>query len=169
MDILIKLEIEDWNKYQSYIEKELSKSVKSWTDSFWFNLILWAVIGFIFMSIFRNLSEIHLPTIAVVSVFFILLFVLFIFNLLKLKKAFAPSKSGIFIGEHQFVFDEEGIKSKGQGYEGKHSWSVVQRVERTNGMIIIFLDTAYAFIFPESKLEKPDQLYNYINEQYKKI
>jgi hypothetical protein len=28
-----------------------------------------------------------------------------------------------------FVFDEEGIKSKGQGYEGKHSWSLVQRME----------------------------------------
>jgi len=169
MDILIKLEIEDWNQYQSYIEKELSKSVKSWTDSFRFNLVLWGVTGFILMSIFRNLSEIHWPTVGVVSVFYILIFILFIIKLAKLKKAFAPSETGVFFGEHQFVFDEEGIKSKGHGYEGKHSWSVVQRIERTNGMILIFLDTAYAYIFPVSKLDNPDKLYNYINEQYKKI
>lgn len=169
MHISIKLELEDWLQFQSYIEKELSKAVKSWTDSFWFNFVLWAVIAFFFMSVFQNTSEIHWPTAGVVSAFFILLFILFFFNLAKLKKAFAPSESGVFIGEHHFVFDEDGIKSKGQGYEGSHDWSIVKRIERTNGMILIFLDTAYAYVFPESKLENPELFYNYINERHEKI
>ena len=169
MDISINLDVEDWYRFQSYLERELPKTKKSWTNSIWFNLVLWAVLAFFFISIFQNTNEIHWPTAALVSGFFILLFILFLFNMAKLKKAYAPSQTGVFIGEHQFVFDEEGIKSNGQGYEGKHSWSLVQRIVRSNGMILIFLDTAYAYVFPESKLENPEQLYNYINEQYKKI
>ncbi|MCF6262972.1 MAG: YcxB family protein [Xanthomonadales bacterium] len=169
MDISIKLEVEDWYQFQSYLAKELPKAVKSWTNSFWFGLIVWAAIAILFMSVSQITSEFHWPTASIVSVFFILLFALYIFNLIKFKKACAPSEAGAFIGDHQFVFDEEGIKSQGYGYEGKHSWLLVQRIERTNGMILIFLDTAYAFVFPESKLEDPEQLYNYIIEQYKNI
>lgn len=114
MDISFILEVEDWYRFQSYLEKELSKTVKSWTSSFWFNLVLWAVLAFFLMSVFQHIGEVHWPTVGVVSAFFILMFVLFIFNLTKLKKAYAPSEAGVFIGEHQFVFEEEGIKSKGR-------------------------------------------------------
>jgi len=169
MEISIKLEAEDWCQFQSHLEKELPKTVKSWTNSFWFNIVLWAVIAFIIISIFQNTSQIHWPTAGLASVFFIFLFALFIFNLVKLKKAYAPSESDVFIGEHYFLFDEKGINTKGQGYAGRHSWSIVKKIERTNGMILIYLDTAYAYMFPESKLDDPDQLYSYINEQYKKI
>ncbi|MCP4551300.1 MAG: YcxB family protein [Bacteroidetes bacterium] len=169
MNISIKLEVKDWYQFQSYLEKEIPKTMKSWTNSFWFNLVLWAVLGFVFMLIFQNTGKVHWPTVGVVSTFFILMFALFVFNLYKYKRACAPSKSGVFIGEHRFIFDEEGIKAQGQGYESSHNWTLVQRIERANGIIIIFLDTAYAYIFPESKLENPEQLYNYINEQYKKI
>lgn len=169
MEILIKLELEDWNLFQLHLEKELPKTIKSWTNSFWFNIILWAVISFIAMSIFHNISQIHWPTVGFTSIFFILFFGLFIFNLSKLRKAYAPSENGVFIGEHKFIFNEEGIKTTGQGYEGSHNWSVVKKIDRVNNMILIYLDTAYAYVFPENKLENPDQFYNYINEQYKKI
>ncbi|MDY6857430.1 MAG: hypothetical protein SWO11_22540 [Thermodesulfobacteriota bacterium] len=33
-------------------------------------------------------------------------------------------------------------------------------------MIRIFLDTALAYVFPEAKLENPDEFYRYISEQY---
>ena len=169
MEILIKLEMEDWKLFQLHLEKELPKTIKSWTNSLWFNLILWAVIAFIFMSIFHNTSQIHWPTAGFVSVFFILLFSLFIFNLTKVRKAYAPSENGVFIGEHKFTFNEEGIKTTGHGYEGSHNWSIVKKIDRVNDMILIYLDTAYAYVFPENKLENPDEFYKYINEQYKKI
>ncbi len=168
MDILIKLNLEDWYKFQSYIEKEIPKTVKSWTNSSWFKVVLWAVIAFFFMSLFQNTGKIHWPTAGMVSAFFILLFTLLFFIMSRIKKAYAPSENGVFIGEHLFSFSEEGIKSKGQGYEGSHDWSLVQRIERANGMILIFMDTAYAYVFPESKLEEPEEFYKYINEQHKK-
>lgn len=169
MEISIKLEVQDWSKFQSHLEKELPKTVKSWTNSSWFNIILWAVIAFAFMSIFEYIGEIHWPTAGFVTVFFVLFFALFLFNMAKLKKAYAPSENGVFVGEHTFVLDDEGIKSKGQGYEGNHAWTIVKRIERANGMILIYLDTANAYVFPENKLENPDLFYTYIKEKNKKI
>ncbi|MEW8587059.1 MAG: YcxB family protein [Candidatus Thiodiazotropha sp.] len=167
---MIKLEVGDWYKFQSYLEKEIPRrTAKSWMNGFWFNLVLWGVIAFFFMAIFQNTGDFHWPTAGVASAFFILMFILFIFNLTKFKKAYAPSENGVFVGEHRFVFDEEGIKSQGQGYKAMHSWSLVQRIERSNGMIFIFMDSAYAYVFPESKLKNPEEFYKYINEQYKKI
>ena len=169
MEITIKLEREDWNLFQSQLEKELPKTVKSWTNSFWFNIVLWAVIAFTIMSVFESKGRFHWPTAGVVSAFFILLIALFFINLSKVKKAYAPSEDGVFIGEHTFIFDSDGIKSTGRGYTGDHSWSLVKRIERVNGMILVYLDTAFAYVFPESKLDNPDEFYAYINEQHKKI
>lgn len=169
MNILIKLQLEDWEKFQLYIEKEISDSVKSWVNNFWLNVVFWGGFGFFSMSILRNAGGIHWTTFGLVSVFFILNFILFTFKQTKLKKAFSPSESGLLFVETQFIFNEEGIKTKAKDVEGKNSWSAVQRIERTEGMILIFLDTTLAYIFPENKLENPDELYIYINEQYKKI
>jgi hypothetical protein len=36
-------------------------------------------------------------------------------------------------------------------------------------MIMIYLDTAYAYVFPESKLDNPDEFYNFITEQYSNV
>jgi len=167
MEISIILEKKDWKLFQANLEKELPKTIKSKTNSFWFNLILWAVLALVFLSIFHNISQIHWPTAGFVSVFFILFNGLFFFNLSKIRKAFEPSQNGVFIGKHNFVFNEEGIKSKCQGYEGYHSWSIVKKIDRVNNMILIYLDTAYAYIFPENQLDDPDQFYQYINEQFK--
>lgn len=169
MEISIKLKKEDWSLFQKHLEKELPKTIKSKTNSFWFNLILWAVIAFIFLSIFHNISQIHWPTAGFVSVFFILFLGLFFFNLAKMRKAYEPSDNGVFTGEHSFSFNEAGITSKGQGYEGRHSWSIVKKIDRANGMILVYLDTAYAYIYPENQLDNPDQFYKYINELYNKI
>ena len=166
MEISIKLEIEDWKIFQSILEKELPKTIKSWTNSFWFNLVLWAFIAFVFLTIFNNVNKIHWPTAGFVSIFFILLIGLFFFNLSKIKKAYEPSKCGIFFGEQRYIFDEKGIKTKGQGFEGYHDWSIVQKIDRVNNMILIYLDTAYAHIFPEEQLENPDKFYEYINEMH---
>ena len=168
MKISVKLDKEDWKKFQQHLEKELTKTIKSGTNGFWFNLVTWAVIAFVFLSIFQNINKIHWPTAGFVSVFFILFLSLFFYNLSKIRKAYEPSEDGVFVGEHKFDIDKEGIKTKGHDYVGHHSWSIVKKIERVDNMIIIYLDTAYAYVFPEQQLDDPDQFYNYINEQYKR-
>lgn len=169
MEIQINLQKEDWKLYQSYIEKELPKKQKTWMDSIWVNMFVWMVVAIVFMTILRNISHFHWPTAASVAIFFVLISALFFFNIFKIRKAFEPQESGTFCGSHRFIFSGEGIASKGKGYEGRHSWEIVKKIERAPGMILIFLDTAYAYVFPESKLDNPDKFYNYISEQYSNV
>ena len=67
------------------------------------------------------------------------------------------------------MFDDYGISTEGQGYAGKHSWAIVKKIERANGLILIFLDTSYAYVISEAKLKDPDAFYEHINELYKNI
>jgi len=169
MEIQITLQKEDWKQYQGYIEKELPKHLKTWMDSTWINMLIWMVIAFVFMSIFNQHSTFHWPTAISVGVFFIIIWALFIFNMFKVRRAFEPSEQGTFCGSHQFSFDDHGISSEGMGYKGTHSWEVVKKIERAQGLIMIYLDTAYAYVFPESKLNDPDGFYKYISERHSNV
>ena len=166
MEIQINLQIEDWKLYQSYIAKELPKQHKNWMSSFWVNLFVWMVVAIIFMALFQRFSHFHWPTAISISIFFVLISVLFFFNMLKIRKAYEPLENGTFCGSHTFAFTGEGITSEGKGYEAHYSWEVVKKIERAPGMILIYIDKAYAFVFPESKLDNPDEFYNFISEQY---
>ncbi|MCO7222713.1 YcxB family protein [Pleionea sp. CnH1-48] len=167
MEINIKLDKEDWVQYQGYLERELPKTIpKTWLDNQLVQFVGWLVIAVVFLVVFRQYTEFHWPTAISVAVFFILVAGVFIVNMLKIKKTFEPSDSGCFCGEHQFRFDDKGIHSEGNGYQSFHSWSIVKRIERSDGMIFIHLDTVQAYIFPESKLSNPDSFYEFVNEQY---
>lgn len=84
----------------------------------------------------------------------------------KVRKSFEPSDTGSFCGVHRFRFTEQGIESEGNGFVTNHSWQIVKKVERTQGMILIYFDTAIAYAFPESKLSDPDGVYKYILERF---
>lgn len=169
MEIQIDLQKEDWKLYQAYLEKELPKHHKTWMDSFWVNLFGWMVIAIVFMTVFQQNSNFHWPTAISVAVFFVLISAIFFFNMLKIRKAFEPLESGVFCGSHKFTFSSEGIASEGNGYNGCHSWEIVKKIERSSGMILIYLDKVYAYVFPETKLDNPDEFYQFISEQYSNV
>jgi hypothetical protein len=169
MEVNITYEKEDWFKFQRYLEKELLRSKRATWDKVFVNLISWALIGAIGMFAFRLIEYFHWPTAGFVCAFAVIIFLLFIRDLNKMKSAFAPSESGSFIGDHKFVFTELGIESTGAGYNAFHAWSAVKQIVRKNGLIMLFLDTAYAYIYPEDKLDNPDALYNYVKECNKQL
>jgi len=166
MEVQITLQREDWSTYQSYITKALPRKYRTWMDSFWANTAILTIFAIVFMLIFRRHNNFHWPTAISTGIFFSLLVALFFFNLYKIRKAFVPQENGIFCGTHKFTFSDEGIASEGKGYVGHHSWEIVHRIEREQGMILIYLDTAYAYVFPESKLADPDGFYRYVSERY---
>lgn len=163
----MKLDTDDWYKFQSYLQTEIPKSADTGISSSSFNILLWLTITFIFMAIFQNLATVHWPTAGLISALFIGVIGYWFHSCNNIKKAFAPTESGTFLGEHQFLINEEGIASSGRGYELKHTWPAVQRVERRKGLIVVFTDAAYGYVFPESKLENPDELYHFITEQHR--
>lgn len=166
MQININLDKRDWQKFQDHIGKELSKNTKTLSSTSWANISVWVLLVAIFIVLLNYIDNFDWQTALVVSIFFICIFTVFILTLMQMKKAFEPGDRGIFCGEHEFVFDEQGISSKGSGYTAKHSWSIVKRIERVSGMILIYFDTAYAFVFNETKLADPDAFYKAISEFY---
>jgi len=164
MELTIKLGRDDWSSFQSYMEKEVSRADASASDSFWVQLLLWAILGGTFIAIFESYSSFHWPTAISVGGLLIVLFVLFIYKLNRLKRLFAPSEAGPYVGEHKFKIDRTGIFSAGRGYNGFHSWALVKKIARKNGIIMVFIDTAFAYVFPEGQLEDADLVYRYMNE-----
>lgn len=164
MEVEITYEKEDWLRFQGFLEKEIPKSITMPWPAFFKNILLWTVIGFVAMFMFQYIGEFHWPTAGCVAVFFVILFLLFIRYLNRIKKGFAPSASGLFVGTHRFTITESGIESEGAGYNGSHSWSVVEKIVRENSLIMLFTDTANAFIFPEEKLKDPDMFFKYAME-----
>lgn len=162
MEKTFRYEKEDWKKFQSYMEKYACKSNKMWFESLWFNFFSWLVIGFVFFSFFQSKKVFDWPTAGIVAFFFILVYAQLILSGMKVRRLCAPSEGGLFIGEHRFKFDENCIYSEGSGYTATHNWSVVKRIIKTDEAIYLFLDNAYAYIFPLSQIEDFDCFYTYI-------
>ncbi|MET0067811.1 MAG: YcxB family protein [Candidatus Thiodiazotropha sp.] len=164
MEIEITLIREDWKKFHSFIEKDILRSKSRKTSSHLGQFVIWVLLGVAFMAVFQQLSHFHWPTAVSVAAVFAIIFGLFIYELNKLKQLYAPSDAGPFVGAHRFNINEEGIYSQGDGYRGFHSWSVVKRIVRNNGMVLMMIDTAYGYVFPESHLDNPEQFIQYITE-----
>ena len=164
MEIVIDLKKEDWRCYQSYMEKALRKRQQGWRDSLGVNLLLSMIAGMAFMYLFQAFSHFHWPTAIAVAALFVLLFALFYLDMLRIRNACEPLESGTFCGTHRFTFSEHGVTTEGNGYSSHHSWEAVKKIDRASGMILIFLDRVYAFVFPESKLDDPEKLYQRISE-----
>lgn len=160
MNVTIKLELEDWRQFQSFLEKDLQKTVKSRWSSLWFTFVFSVAMTLVLLLTLEAFGGIHWPTAGFVALLLASVIALHVAHLFRLKRAFAPSESGIFVGEHQFVFADDGINITGQGYENRLSWDRVQRIERSDGLIMIFLDTAFAYVIPVRNLDDPDRLYD---------
>ncbi len=164
----ITLSRDDWENFQRCMEKELPKRIRHWSDHFLVTFFSWVIIAIIIMSLFQPGEEFHWPSAISVAIFFIAMIIYFLVYAMKFKKATLPSEKGIFVGTHHYRFDENGISTHGKGYRCQHSWDCIHRIERNNGMIMVFLDNAYAYIFNESKLDNADEFYDYINGLFQK-
>ncbi len=167
MEIQITLEEADWKNYLTCVRKEVLASHKSWINSVWVDMfIFWVMVTILIMLLLGPFRIIHVPTALTILLFFLLLFIFFLVKGDKAKTAFKPSKQGIFYGTHTFIFDDNGIVSKGDGYKSEYSWKIIQKITKSPSMILIYLDTVNTLIFPTEKLENPEKFYGYIQKRY---
>lgn len=164
MKIDLTLTSKEWYDFQKYMQRKKQKELKGVIGGFWPNLIFWSVLTFVFVILFHFIGRLHYPTLIFCFVFFSAIIGLFFWNIYRLQKAFVPSENGTFVGEHCFIFDEVGIHCEGEGYKSSHEWKAVKTIIRENGTIMFFIDTAHAFIFPETQLSDPDGFLNTINK-----
>ena len=163
MELNLQLTQNDWVEFNKYLQRKKNIELKGVVSSFGGNFILWLFLGLGFVFMFRMFDKIHWPTATFVAIAYTLLIVQQIWNSTKLQKALMPSNEGTFVGKHHFTIDQTGIHSKGQGYKCFHEWSVVKSIERENGKIMIFIDTAHALLFPEEQLENVEEFFGKIN------
>ncbi|MCP3927792.1 MAG: YcxB family protein, partial [Bacteroidetes bacterium] len=114
---------------------------------------------------FTYVGSVHYPTAILVSSIFLIVIGLWIWNVIRLNRALAPSEHGPFFGKHRCVIDETGIHLERKGYKRYVDWHAVKLVERGNGMIMLFIDTAQAFIFPENQIDDIDEFMQKINRR----
>ena len=164
MEIDIQLRKEDWLKFNQFVQKRTLKKLKGFVDGFFGNLVIWSVLIMIFVILFSTVKVWHWPTAISVATVFTIIIGLFFWNIYRLQSSLMPSEQGSFIGKHHFVFDENGIHSEGKGYTGFHSWDVVQSIEYHSGVLILFLDTTFGYIFPEDQLDNPAEFLERINQ-----
>ncbi len=169
MEIQLTLDKEDWKAFQKYLTKVISKTHAKPINGFWGNLASWIVFAVVFLYIAKSQYIFHWSTAAFMLLLFFMVAAIFFASMNKMRKAFEPSDSGIFCGTHKFTFSDDGIASEGKNYKGHHSWETVQKVESVPGMILIYLDTAYAYVFPKVKPAAPDEFYTYVSEKFAKV
>lgn len=158
MELEIEYELSDWKTFQAYVEKRACKEGEMWWDSGWLSFILWFAVAFIFLTFFQDNIDFSWPTAVIVAFVILYFFGMAILNGIKIKRACQPLEGGSLLGRHKFIINDDGIISAGAGYEAKHAWSIVKRVEHTENAIYVFIDSTLAFIFPLSKVENAKEL-----------
>lgn len=158
MKIAIKLEKEHWRAFNSYLCKKLAENNKTVFDNFLVNIIIWMVLGFSILFTLKMFGGIHWPTALLTSLVFVFIGLVLFYKNRAFQKAFEPMDNGSFCAEHSYQFLETGILTE----DGAIPWSKIILVERAQGMILLYLDTAFALIFPEDKLEHPDEFYDLV-------
>jgi hypothetical protein len=164
MEIEITYEKEDWLRFQAFLENEISKRIKTTEDNVVVNVVVWAFVGAFAMFVYRQFYEFHWPTAGFVAAIAVVIYMSFVRHMRRFKDACAPSEAGGFIGSHSFVVTESGISSKGNRYKGFNDWSGVIEIVRDSGLIMLFIDTVQAYVFPEHKIDNPDAFYDYVKE-----
>lgn len=163
MDLEIKYELSDWKEFQKFIEKRACKESWAWWDSMWFSFLLWFAVSFLLFSFFQSDAGFSWPTALIVGLLSLYFVALLVLNGIKVRRACLPAEGGSFLDCHKFAIDDDGIRSIGSGYEARHKWSSVHRVENTEKAIYVFIDSVSAFIFPRSKVKNPEELLAVIN------
>lgn len=173
MEVEIKLSVKDWESYHSFLGSEAPRKYYSGWWLTLLNALVWFLGFIIVMATINSVSSFHWPTAITVSILFLLLMLNHFLNRPRvLMASFAPEKDGSFCGVHFFNLTSESLIAKSEGYFSEHSWSLFKRVERSHGLIMLFIDKANAFVFPESELSNPEEFYSFTKEkvnEYNKV
>jgi hypothetical protein len=168
MDVNIKLTVDDWNSFQTFIGSEIPRKFYSGWLLGLANFLIWLAFAVVFIGTINSFSTFHWPSgISIALIFVILIINNFINKPKLLLKSLEPSIDGPFCGQHKFNFSQTDITVIGNGFETKHSWGIVKRVVNSNGLIMLFIDTAHALIIPTRELENSSEFITFAEGRVK--
>lgn len=163
MEFQIKLTRDHWRKFLSFVNKEAW--CRTWIARIPGNVFVWIVVGIAVAAAFNQFSDLHLPSVVLIACVFFAVMSLAYFSGLQAKKFMEPESHGIILSPHVLRITDDEIHLKGDGYSQRFSWELVQRIERSLGMIYIFIDTAYAILIPANQLDNPDEVQSFLQQR----
>ena len=140
--------------YSDFALKRLfkDKSKVKQTRGFLKNMIVWLVVTVIFMAIFQiksiHFASFHWQSSLVTAAPFVILIVVFLFNIKKCKRLSIPKENGLMIGSKTIEFQSEGINEINSFGHCFYKWEIVEALEENKGDIYIFVDNLLALIIP---------------------
>ncbi len=169
MEVQLTLDKNDWVRYQHHIKGILGQRAKNRASGFWADLLINVVLlSFFVLVVIPYLvpdTGLHRPT--VISLFSIIAAGI-LWRYFKNRQIDMPAEQGLFYRQRRFHFSETGVRIEGRGFNCCYSWSVIQSIEHTEGMILLWLDTADALLLPDTRLTNPEALFNHISLEYNK-
>ncbi|WNC67823.1 YcxB family protein [Thalassotalea nanhaiensis] len=158
MKFKVEISKADYDAFNAYASSKLLKS------HYWLavikNVILWLVLGAIFMSFFQFLSggieSKYFYTILAISTPLLIYIVLGKLEEHKLVKSFTPNQNGIMIGSKEFEINSDGIKETHLFGHNFYKWNVVENIEEANGSVYVFVDKVLALIFTSESFESKE-------------
>lgn len=160
--------MEDLALFRSFMEKHIEGKVSAYFNKFWIKATEWLIIGLAIIVGINLSDQFDYPTAIYVSLVFMCISIYF--WLLRIKKhEFTYSRSEEdFVGLSEFEINELGVKQERHNFRAFLCWTLIKRIVRANGLIMLFTDSNNAIIFPERKLEDPNAFYEYCVECNKK-
>jgi len=154
---------EDYLTFSKFACKRLRKPQSQFFPAIK-NLILWFVIAFVFMFIFKSFNTekviIDWVSVCIGAIPFVIFLTVFIFENIKLQKLFVPRENGLLLSENKLEINESGIAVSNRNAKAHYAWDSVEEILENNGSYYFFLDTLYAIIIPKKALTSQEDLDN---------
>ena len=166
MEAAINLGLKEWNDFNYYLEQSFADQSKTNWMAILSRVLLWFLIAFIFLITFQLRLTPQLVPVAVVAGLAAASYLLQSIRVQKIIALFTPSATGTFCGPVKFYFGQQKLEIVGEGHGGHINWTSVKKIEKDENLIMIFIDTAMAYVLPVEQLHDPEALYLYALERW---
>ncbi|MEL6399041.1 MAG: YcxB family protein [Cyanobacteria bacterium J06626_4] len=78
-----------------------------------------------------------------------------------------PLENAWILGKREYLFSIQGIKIIGPNFSYSILWSAVRKIENSNHLIILMVDSAQDILLPKRHLEDPEKALNLLEELFR--
>lgn len=154
----LKLTQQDWIMFRSAANEQIIERPTIRLKLFWFNLIIWFGIIIVLTLYKKEISNLHMPTIAISC----LLFVGILFDIILIlriqRNGLMPLKKGFWVETHTFFFFENALVVENISSKCIYSWKLIKYKKDDSANLFIFIDSYFGYIFPKIKIENIEKL-----------
>ena len=156
MKLVVSVTKRDYQEYSKYTYNRMLGDNQSSAKGFIKNIILWAIIAIIVMSVFNNplwnhelIKSFHFPTALITAAPMLIFITLMVFYIKRIQKLSIPKDDGLLLGSKEIEVDDKGITETNTFGTSYYKWSSVESVEEVNGNVYVYFDTILGYIFPK--------------------